>query len=46
MTVEDGEFTPTDEVDELRWVSPKQAKFLLSYDRDRVVLDEFLKRRR
>jgi 8-oxo-dGTP diphosphatase len=43
MTVEDGSFTPTDEVDELRWVTAAQARFLLSYDRDRVVLDAFLK---
>ena len=44
MTVEDGEFTPTDEVDELRWVTPTQARWLLSYDRDRDVLDAFLRR--
>lgn len=42
MTVEDGDFTPTDEVDELRWVTAAQARFLLSYDRDREVLDAFL----
>ena len=42
MTIEDGEFTPTDEVDELRWVSPDQARWLLSYDRDRDVLDAFV----
>jgi len=44
MTVEDGEFAPTDEVDELRWVTPSQARWLLSYDRDRDVLDAFLRR--
>ena len=42
MTVEDGEFAPTEEVDELRWVTPSQATWLLSYDRDRDVLDAFL----
>jgi 8-oxo-dGTP diphosphatase len=42
MTVEDGAFTPTEEVDELRWVSPQQARWLLSYDRDRDVLETFL----
>ena len=42
MTVEDGSFTPTYEVDELRWVTASQARFLLSYDRDRDVLDAFL----
>ena len=41
MTVVDGEFTPTDEVDELRWATVPQARWLLSYDRDRAVLDSF-----
>ena len=34
-----GEFTPTEEVDEIRWVTPEEAAVLLSYDRDRVLLD-------
>jgi 8-oxo-dGTP diphosphatase len=42
MTIEGGSFTPTDEVDEIRWVTPSQARWLLSYDRDRDVLDAFL----
>jgi 8-oxo-dGTP diphosphatase len=42
MTVEDGEFTPCDEVDEVRWLTTSQARWLLSYDRDRDVLDAFL----
>ena len=42
MTVEDGDFNPTDEVDEVRWVTATQARWLLSYDRDRDVLDAFL----
>jgi 8-oxo-dGTP diphosphatase len=42
MTIEDGAFTPTDEVDEIRWVTPAQARWLLSYDRDRDVLDAFV----
>jgi 8-oxo-dGTP diphosphatase len=42
MTIEDGSFTPTDEVDEVRWVTASQARWLLSYDRDRAVLDAFL----
>jgi 8-oxo-dGTP diphosphatase len=33
-----GEFAPNDEVDELRWVSPNEARSLLTYDRDREVL--------
>jgi 8-oxo-dGTP diphosphatase len=42
MTVEDGAFTPTDEVDELQWLTTSQARWRLSYDRDRDVLDAFL----
>jgi 8-oxo-dGTP diphosphatase len=42
MTVEDGEFAATDEVDELQWVTPSQARWKLSYDRDRDVLEAFL----
>lgn len=42
MTVESGEFEATDEVDELRWVDVDQARWLLSYDRDREVLEVFL----
>lgn len=42
MTVEGGTFEPTDEVDELRWVTAEHARSLLSYDRDRDVLDTFL----
>jgi 8-oxo-dGTP diphosphatase len=35
----EGEFEPTDEVDEIRWVEPRVAAGLLSYDRDLVLLD-------
>jgi 8-oxo-dGTP diphosphatase len=31
-------FVPNGETDELRWVTPDEAKILLSYDRDRDVL--------
>jgi 8-oxo-dGTP diphosphatase len=34
-----GEFTPTGEVDEIRWLAREEAASLLSYDRDRVLLD-------
>ena len=34
-----GSFTPSDEVDEIRWVAPEDARALLSYDRDLVLLD-------
>jgi 8-oxo-dGTP diphosphatase len=38
MTVVEGEFAPNDEVDELRWVPPEEARAMLSYDRDRDVI--------
>jgi 8-oxo-dGTP diphosphatase len=38
MVPVEGEFTPTKEVDELRWLEPPGAAQLLSYDRDREVL--------
>jgi 8-oxo-dGTP diphosphatase len=42
MTVVDGAFTPSEEVDEVRWLGVDQAHWLLSYDRDRAVLDAFV----
>jgi len=36
----DGEFVPSDEVDEVRWVTPSEAEKLLTYDRDRELLLE------
>jgi len=42
----DGAAVASNEVDEVRWVSPVQARSLLSYDRDREVLDAFLARTR
>ena len=39
MTCESGEFAPNDEVDELRWMKPDAAAALLTYERDRDVLD-------
>ncbi len=38
MTPVDGEFTPTDEVDEVRWLALEEAPSHLSYPRDRAVL--------
>ncbi len=32
------EFEPNDEVDELRWVTPGEARGMLSYERDRRLL--------
>ncbi len=37
-----GEFEPTDEIDELRWLTPKEARALLTYARDVKLLDEAL----
>jgi 8-oxo-dGTP pyrophosphatase MutT (NUDIX family) len=39
MQVTGGEFTPNDEVDELRWASPDEAANLLSYQHDAGLLD-------
>lgn len=39
-----GEFTPNEEVDEIRWLPVDQARELLSYDVDRQVLDKANKR--
>jgi 8-oxo-dGTP diphosphatase len=36
----EGEFEPSDEVDEMRWLSPEDAEQLLSYDHDRALLRE------
>ena len=41
MSVVSGTFVATDEVDEIRWLSIEEAGRLLSYDRDRDVLDAF-----
>jgi 8-oxo-dGTP diphosphatase len=37
--VEDPGFAPNSEVDELRWLSPADAEQLLTYDRDKEVLE-------
>ena len=33
-----GEFTPSDEVDEIRWLTPDEAAQVLSYGRDQALL--------
>jgi 8-oxo-dGTP diphosphatase len=38
MEPESGEFTPNDEVDELRWLPPAEAADLLTYDFDRELV--------
>ena len=37
----DGEFTPTREVDQIRWLTPAKARAQLTYDLDRGVLRDF-----
>ena len=34
-----GNFVPNDEVDRIRWVGPDEARRLLTYDHDRLLLD-------
>jgi len=38
MEVTGGEFSPNDEVDELRWLSPADAMRLLDYEHDRALV--------
>jgi 8-oxo-dGTP diphosphatase len=38
MEVEGGAFTVNDEVDELRWLSPDEARAALTYERDRDLI--------
>ncbi len=44
MTPLDGEFTATDEVDELRWLDLEAALELLDYDHDRELVQALLDR--
>jgi 8-oxo-dGTP pyrophosphatase MutT (NUDIX family) len=37
-----GRFEPGDEVDDLRWLPPDDARRLLSYDRDREIVERFM----
>ncbi len=41
-----GTFSPHAEVDEVRWLPPAQAASLLTYERDRDVLESFAERDR
>ncbi len=40
MEPESGEFAPNNEVDELRWLTPDEARELLTHDRDSALLRE------
>ena len=42
MEPEEGDFVPNDEVDELRWLIPSAAAELLSYERDRELVESAL----
>jgi 8-oxo-dGTP pyrophosphatase MutT (NUDIX family) len=44
MTVEAGDFQPTDEVDRVQWLRPEDAAGVLSYERDLEVLADFVAR--
>jgi 8-oxo-dGTP diphosphatase len=39
MEPESGDFAPNDETDELRWLEPGEARELLTYERDRELLE-------
>jgi 8-oxo-dGTP diphosphatase len=39
MTPVEGEFSTTEEVDELRWLEPAEAARLVTYDRDRELVE-------
>jgi 8-oxo-dGTP pyrophosphatase MutT (NUDIX family) len=40
----DGQFEPHGEVDELRWVSPEEADRLLTYEHDKEIVHQALRR--
>ena len=40
MSCDDGDFNPDEEVDEVRWLTPDEARDLLSYDRDCGLIDQ------
>ena len=42
MTVETGEFKPNSEVDTIQWVNYEEAKKLLTWDRDKEILDSLI----
>jgi 8-oxo-dGTP diphosphatase len=43
MTVATGEFTPNDEVDEVRWLPVPEARALVSYPHDAALLERLLR---
>jgi 8-oxo-dGTP pyrophosphatase MutT (NUDIX family) len=43
MTVIDGQFVANTEVDEVRWLLPSEALFLLTYEQDRATLTQLLR---
>jgi len=45
MRPEGGSFRPSREVDEVRWLPVAEAAGLLTYGRDRTVLESFVRRR-
>jgi 8-oxo-(d)GTP phosphatase len=43
MSVVEGDFVANDEVDEVRWLVPSEARFLFTYDEDRETLNQLLR---
>jgi 8-oxo-dGTP pyrophosphatase MutT (NUDIX family) len=43
MSVAGGDFVANDEVDEVRWLLPSEARFLFTYDEDRETLNQLLR---
>lgn len=43
MQEDGGTFSESPEVDELKWVSPSEAEEMLTHDRDREILDRFVR---
>lgn len=43
MQADSGSFSPTREVDELRWLRPGEAEKILTHDHDRDVLERFVR---
>jgi 8-oxo-dGTP diphosphatase len=43
MTTDGGSFTPTEEVDEFRWLPPADLVEILSYEHDRRLLEAYLR---
>jgi 8-oxo-dGTP pyrophosphatase MutT (NUDIX family) len=43
MSVVEGEFVANTEVDEVRWLAPSEARFVLTYEQDDAILTQLLR---